>query len=245
MTQKSVSITQKERAIIVNNIITQYEKLAKAKYPDLDFHKEISKRIYLEHLEKIAEIATETNVSYMVYVSNNEFSRSISQIAFENMNIEVLKSRIIPTEAFTHPTKSLFGFEHDEVNIPDIFKNDKNVMPVMFKPYRSITTSYLGDIHLAANPDMLIQVKEFNEKVKTIYVDLQIQLDLLIDTIDKCKSTKLFIDTLPNLVNLYPQSVQNKLKNKNRSIDIELTPEQQKIRNATASLVAASLLSDD
>ena len=244
MSQKSVSITQKERALMIDTIIVQYEKLAKAKYPDPDFHKEISKLIYLEQLEKIAEVVTEASVPYMVYVRNNDFARSVSQIAFENITIEVLKANIIPAEAFTYKAKSLSAFEYDEVNIPDIFKNNKNVMPIMLKQYRSGTTSYLGDIHLEANSDIVIKVTEFNEKVKTIYGDLQIQLGLLINTIHKCKSTKLFMDLVPNLVNLYPKSVQNKLRNKNVT-DTELTPEQQEIRNATASLVAASLLSDD
>lgn len=242
MALKSVSINTKERFSIIEKIKKQYTKLATLKHPNPDFTKNLSKALYKKHIDILAEKVNLDVVPYIKYESVATFSDAIIALKLaKDISLKVLDTQMRFSTDLLTTTHSLTGFESSEIIIPAIFANKKKASPFPFTKWGQ--SKYNAD-RLTVDQDTMDSINEYNSQMDSVYSELSTQLDNLISAVEKCKSTKMFEDKLPNLVSLYPASVHKKINEKNDTTNTEITPEQQSLLDATASLAAAALLED-
>lgn len=241
MASKSVSINTNERGNIIDQIKKQYAKLALLKHPNPNFHKDLSKTIYKQYVDNVAEKFTEETAPYIYYRSIDRFAEAISELKLSNVRIQTLDVEMRFSNDLLASTTRLKAFESSEVMLPKVFANKVKMVPFPFMVWGQ--SKYNMD-EIVLEQDVIDTIDEYNTKMTEVYSELSTQMDSLISAINSCKSTKMFEDKLPNLVSLYPVSVHDKLRKKNESMNTEVTPEQQKLLDATASLAAAALLED-
>lgn len=241
MASKSVSINNIERVKIIDQIKTQYAKLAVLKHPNPNFHKELSKTIYKKYLNVMAEKLTPEIAPFIHYENVFNFAKAIEELKIADVQIKKLDIEMHSSNNLLSTTRTLAGFEPSEVVIPNIFTNNKKVVPFPFTQWGQ--SKYSAD-KIVLDENTLTNIQEYNDQMVKVYSELSAQLDNLLGVIKKCKSTKMFEDKLPNLVSLYPESIHKKLRAKNDKQETELTEEQQSLLDATASLAAAALLED-
>jgi len=241
MSLKSVSINNVERNKIIVQIKKQYAKLALLKHPDPDFTKNLSKDIFKTYILALAKKLTPESVPYIQYENQASFAEAITNLRFQDITIKKLDTEMRYSNELLVDTDRLTLFEAIEINIPTIFENPKHMIPF---PFTTWGHNKYNAHKIIVDQETQDSILAYNEQMVTIYSELSKQLDSLLEAVDKCKSTKMFEDKLPNLVSLYPESVHKKIKAKN-NVDTEITPEQQSLLDATASLAAASLLEDE
>lgn len=246
MTRKAVSITTYERQQIQNKVRKRYEKLCQAQHPNPTFHENISKELYLDSTKQLAPHLNEKSAKHILWAHKNSVIRDFSNAKiFDTYGTQV---KILSLDV---KNNDLIQYEHTpeqfEMNfeeLPDIYKQvdiATHKFPMTFTPLG--ISAY--DTKLILSDDQVQRIEEFNTKMETVYGTLQDQLRVLLSTIESCKSTKMFEAKLPDLVSLYPKSVIRKFEDKNGTDDTNLSEEERALRAATASLAAASLITEE
>lgn len=237
--KKSVNIPTAERSEIMKKARNLFLKTALTKHPDEKFLTNITKRVFLESLEKLRPLVDSGHIKYVSHINIDELSYNISNLRFpEGYAIRSLISRSNLNNA------KLLGFfstleniEASEINIPVEFITDRKI-PFVAEEY---SNSNRGTIDLS--DEVKEEITAFNNKMEEVYTELESQLELLMSTINNCRTTKAFEEALPNLVNLYPQSIVRKLEEKNNK-DVAKTEEEQKLDSAMTTIATAALLGD-
>jgi len=241
MTQAySVTINESERRTMVDTITAKLKKLIASSEPDPDFYPNISKRLYARSLEKF----TPETIKYVYHISNHtshnfRFVR-LAAIKDDNPNDT---TPVIIKNIMTGESSNLLditgGASDTRVTSAEL-QPDLRSIPFAFEE-RPRSTSQT----LIVDKDFLAEIKQHNEEYDIAIDPIRQQLAAVVDTIEKCRSTKQFEAKLPGLTHLYPESVKQKLIRKaeaRKPVQTALTDEEKLLNEVATSLSAVELL---
>jgi len=236
MTQKSVNIAKHERAFIQKKAMDLFIKTANIRHPDKNFYTKISMDIIQYNWDRIApDLMDSSLLEQMDYKPHYSYASAISYISLSNDKF--IYELFTDNHTYKHMLSKISELHNfgDALIIPSRFKiNDRYLFP--FKSY--------GEKRIRLSEELANRIDAFNLKMEETYNEMDDQLKTLLLMISSCKTTKMFEVKLPNLVNLYPKSVLNKIANKNETEDKALTTEEELMQKATNAIATASLLGD-
>lgn len=236
MNELSVNISGSERDIIKSKAIDLFFKTAKARHPDEDFCKNLTKRVFEDALNKYTEFTKSEIFSELPWVEKYYITTKLARLELPN-NLRVLALNAAPGLSNNLLVKNFYLSDIDEKDlvIPLEFEhNGKTIFP--FSNY--------GKSKLTLSPEIVCEINEYNSKMEETYSELEKQLRALLAVISECKTTKAFYANLPNLTSLFPKSLQLKIQRKNDTGKKELTEQEKLMQDATNSIATATLLED-
>lgn len=236
MNELSVNISGSERQRIEQKAIELFLKTAKARHPDEDFYKNISKIIVESVLDKFVQFKESPLYGKMNFTSTFGFTNQLSRLYLPNdARIFTLCDDNSRYNGMLYSNRSMFNLDLDDLIIPNECKvNGKILFPF----------THYGEDQIIISTEIQYEINDYNEQMKEIYDPLNKQLLALIAVIQQCKTTKAFYAKLPNLTSLFPESLRIKINRKNDTGTEELTEEQKLMQDATNSIATASLLGD-
>lgn len=236
MNELSVNISGAERQQIERKAIDLFIKTAKARHPDPDFYKHITKRIFEDALDNFTPYLESPLFEQLNFISTYSLSNEIRRLSLpDNMNILTLCNENASYSRMLDINNYLAIVDTDDLIIPSQFIRNRKIL----FPFRKF-----GDTNLVLSPEIVSEINEYNGQMTELYESLDKQLHALINVISQCKTTKAFYAKLPNLTSLFPNSLKLKVSRKNNTEEIELTDEQKLMQDATNSIATASLLGD-
>lgn len=241
----SVSLTNSERYAMKETIRSQYKKLIMSLSTTSTLRKELTMRLLQDSINKLADIP-DSAYPYLRTIPRDRIGRELNNI---KLPMAVSEFDSYDSE-FISKKNNLLDIKENDLNeiknIPAAF-TEKGLIPNLLIEFFTINSSYSHTVNkdtIVITDEDVDTITANNETIQDkvgAYVE---QLNMLIDTIDSCKSTKMFEAKLPELVNIYPESVLKKIENKNSEIT-ELSEEEMALKGAITSFAAASLISDD
>lgn len=236
----SVSLTRNERFKMQDIVTEQYKKLIMSFNENSDIRAQITLQLLQDSFKKLKDIPDNV-YKYVNTAAKDRLARTLTNIKLPISILEFdgRQTNFLANQRHLSPLK----YNSTTMNIPQLFI-DNNVIPIILIDYM-IAQNYSDydkqTVALSEEQTALIEAHNtaITDKVNS-YIE---QLNILKDTIDKCKSTKMFEAQLPELVNLYPESVINKLAKKNSETK-ELSEKELAVQGAINSFAAASLIED-
>jgi len=250
MQQMSVNIANHERGKIKEEATKRFLKTAQNRHPDPDFIKNLTKKIFYASLEYLRPLINSGDIKYVQHVPITKISPVIAAHVFPpgHKPQELVDGAANLRNGFIHQRHLLESIEKEDFIIPSEFihvnASGGDMVPMCLKTY-GYAEGYSPSQEVELSHKLEEEIAEFNELMTSTYSDMNTQLRTLLETIEQCKSTKMFELKLPQLVSLYPKSVKDKLEKKNTPVDRELTNEEQMLANATNSIAAAALFDDE
>lgn len=239
MSELSVNISQAERSRIVSKAIELIYRTASAKHPDVEFRKNITSKIINYNLSLLDDHLDSPLIPLISYVPSQTFSREVSYIRLPNdlriLELKTPDSHNISDHSLFERYNNLDQMQFEELNVSEKYMHDRKVM----YPFTSFDNK-----SIKVPDDLLAEIEEYNLKMEEEYINLGTQLHTLLNTIARCKTTKAFYSSLPDLTSLFPGSLQRKIVAKNTKEPEQLTDEQQALVDATTSIATANLIGE-
>lgn len=234
----SVSLTRNERFKIQGIVAEQYKKLIMSFNENSDIRAQITLQLLQDSFKKLKDIPDNV-YKYINTAAKDRLARVLTNIKLPISILEFdgKQTNFLANQNYLAPLE----YTASTMNIPQQFI-DNNVVPIILIDYM-VTQTYSGyDKHtVALSEEQTALIEAHNTAIANKVNGYIEQLSILKDTIDKCKSTKMFEAQLPELVNLYPESVIDKLAKKNYETK-ELSEKELAIQGAINSFAAASLI---
>ena len=145
--------------------------------------------------------------------------------------------------SFLTEIKNLTDIGIDNWNIPDELKIDGRILVSPSENFK--INSYNGSGVYEISDDVKNQITAYNAKMTEIYEPMNQQLRAVLNTVAQCRTTKRFKAELPQLVNLWPDSVKRKHHAKNNEVDDKPKSEKEAMVDEAAKIIAASVLFDE
>lgn len=236
MSELSVNISESERIQIRDKAVQLFYKTAKARHPNPSFYEDLTKQLFTEAFDDFDQYVGTKVYKHLTFVSKFDINICIGRLIIpDGLNIMELSANETAHSEMLISYNHLSALDLNSYEFPAKHVQGRKVL----FPFSSF-----GENTLVLSEDTIEEIQEHNAKMHELYDELSVQLETLVSVINRCKTTKMFYTSLPNLTSLFPESVRVKVQRKNKNEQAELTAEQQLMQDATNSIATANLLGD-